>query len=81
MSASIKSAQAPGVINAAIFGTAGTDEIDLELIEGSWQVPLWHNGKRLGEHPIYIHAQQYFRSIMLTLQSCPSQLLRKRPGC
>lgn len=47
MSASIKTAQAGGIINCAIFGQAGTDEIDLELIEDTWQVPIWHNGKRL----------------------------------
>lgn len=47
MTASIKTAQAGGIVNCAIFGQSGTDEIDLELIENTWQVPMWHNGKRL----------------------------------
>lgn len=47
MSASIKSARAGAIVNCAIFGQAGTDEIDLELVEGTYQVPMWHNGKRL----------------------------------
>lgn len=47
LTASIKTARAGGIVNCAIFGQAGTDEIDLELIEGSYQVPMWHNGKRL----------------------------------
>lgn len=47
LTASIKSAGAGGIVNCAIFGQAGTDEIDLELIEGTYQVPMWSNGTRL----------------------------------
>lgn len=45
----IQSASAPGIVSAMTFlAEAGkTDEIDLELIEGSWQVPMWHDGRRL----------------------------------
>lgn len=49
MSVGIKSARAPGIVNALCFlKDAGiSDEIDLELVEGSWQVPMWHRGSKL----------------------------------
>ena len=49
MSVGIQSSSAPGIVSAMTFlAEAGvTDEIDLELIEGSWQVPMWHDGHRL----------------------------------
>ncbi|KAK9893797.1 glycoside hydrolase family 16 protein [Cystobasidium minutum MCA 4210] len=47
LTAAIKSAPAPGIVNCVIFGKNGIDEIDLELIEETYQVPLWHNGERL----------------------------------
>lgn len=49
MSVGIQSTSAPGIVSAMTFlAEAGvTDEIDLELIEGSWQVPMWNAGHRL----------------------------------
>ena len=49
MSVGIQSSSAPGIVSAMTFlAEAGvTDEIDLELIEGSWQVPMWNAGHRL----------------------------------
>lgn len=44
----MKSAQAPGIVSCAIFKNAdASDEIDLELVENSWQVPLWQKAQRV----------------------------------
>jgi hypothetical protein len=50
MSVSMKSTDAPGVIHCAIFKNENaSDEIDLELIGSGIDLPLWKDGKRLGQ--------------------------------
>jgi len=49
MSVTVKSTEAPQIVSCVIFKNPGnqSDEIDLELIEGTWQVPIWRNAERL----------------------------------
>ena len=48
MAVSMQSAQAPGIVSCAIFKNAdASDEIDLELVENSWPVPIWEKAQRV----------------------------------
>lgn len=50
MAVEMKSTEAPQVVSCVIFKNANqSDEIDLELIEDTWQVPIWRDAHRLGE--------------------------------
>jgi len=73
MSVSMKSTNAPGVIHCAIFKNENaSDEIDLELIGSGIDLPLWKDGKRLGE----LGAVQERDTITDEIVPC-----RIRPGC
>lgn len=50
MRVSTQTMDAPGMVGCAIFKNAdASDEIDLELVRSTFQIPLWKAGKRVGK--------------------------------